>query len=280
MTNTIRVGGAQIPVTASIEKNEITIKKAIDWAADNNVDYLVTPEASLSGYTTDFEKNFPILVDSLQAVEKYAAEKNIGLCLGTIWAESREVEESKFNLFKKNQIRYYSKNGKLVGATNKMVMTALDTDIGVEPDTKLHGILLPIGDQFIPTAGLVCADLYGWCEFKGGLPQHYHDIGAKLFIHSTNAERNTDPLKNEVEEIWLEGWLRRVSLYQACPIIVADNCYMMDGTEYDGPTMTQSGVIINGVWMTKVPRTGTQYFYYDLPLENIAISIPDELKSV
>jgi predicted amidohydrolase len=275
MTGTIRVGGAQIPVTASIEKNELTIKKAIDWASENSVDYLVTPEASLSGYSTDFEKNFPILADSLVNIEKYAATKNVGLCLGTIWAENQSVKEDEIVLVKKNQIRYYSKTGKLLGTTDKMVMTALDTAIGVEPDTILRGILLPVDDKtVIPTAGLVCADLYGWCEMKGGLPQQYHDIGVKLFIHATNAERNTDPVKNEVEEIWLESWLRRVSLYQACPIVVADNCYMMDGTEYNGPTMTQSGVIVNGVWKTKIPRIGTQYFYHDLDLENITMDTP------
>ena len=95
MTHTIRFGGAQIPVTASIEKNELTIKKAIDWASENSVDYLVTPEASLSGYSTDFEKNFPILVESLTSIEKYAATKNVGLCLGTIWAENQSVTEDE-----------------------------------------------------------------------------------------------------------------------------------------------------------------------------------------
>jgi predicted amidohydrolase len=279
MTRTIRLGGAQIPVTTSIEKNELAIKKAIDWASENSVDYLVTPEASLSGYSTDFEKNFPILAESLTNIEKYAATKNVGLCLGTIWAERKSEENDEIVLVKKNQIRYYSKTGKLLGTTDKMVLTALDTAIGIESDTMLRGILLPVRDEIaIPTAGLVCADLYGWCKMKGGLPQQYHNIGVKLFIHATNAERNTDPLKNEVEKIWLESWLRRVSLYQECSIIVADNCYMMDGTEYDGPTMTQSGVVINGEWVTKVPRTGTQYFYYDFDLDTIAVDIPEEWK--
>ena len=156
-----------------------------------------------------------------------------------------------------------------------MVMTALDTAVGVEAESTLCGILLPATDKIvIPTAGLVCADLYGWCEMKGGLPQQYHNIGVKLYIHATNAERNTDALKDEVEEIWLESWLRRVSLYQSCPIIVADNCYMMDGTEYHGPTMTQSGVIVNGIWMTKVPRIGTQYFHYDFNIDDLAFDQP------
>ena len=54
MKTNIRFGGAQIPVTPFQQKNVKSIKKAIDWAAENNVDYLVTPEASLSGYSTSY----------------------------------------------------------------------------------------------------------------------------------------------------------------------------------------------------------------------------------
>ena len=38
----------------------------------------------------------------------------------------------------------------------------------------------------------------------------------------------------------------------------------MDGTEYHGQTSSESGVIdAQGNWVTKVPRIGTQYFYYN-----------------
>ena len=36
----IRIGGAQIPVRADIQKNIITIKTAIDWASENKVGLL------------------------------------------------------------------------------------------------------------------------------------------------------------------------------------------------------------------------------------------------
>ena len=270
---TVRFGGAQIPCTPNIAQNKIEIKKAIDWAADNKVDYLVTPEGSLSGYTVNFEKNLPELVDALPKIEQYAHAKNVGLCLGTLWQENMRLNETESVPVKKNQIRYYGKNGKLIGTTNKTVMAFVDNDIGIVPHEMLTGISLPFEDEIIPTAGLICADLYGWGAAKGGLPQQYHEIGAKLYIHSTNGERNTDPVKNEIEELWVEAWLRRVSMYQSCPIIVADNCYMMDGTQYSGKTLTQSGVIINGEWVVKASRYGIQYFYYDLPLEGIAIKV-------
>jgi len=277
MNKTIRIGGAQIPVTPSIQTNADTIKQAIDWASENNVDYLVTPEASLSGYSINcLDKKLPDLILALGEIEAYAKEKTVGLCLGTIWQEIYKTDTGELSTVNKNQIRYYTPDGIYLGSSGKTVMTELDTAIGVAPDIVLSGIAVPFKDNIIPTAGLICADIYGWGGAKGGLPQQYHDMGVKLFIHATNGERNTDPVKNEIEEIWVEAWLRRVSMYQRCPIIVVDNCYMMDGTEYHGNTLTQSGVLINGVWVTSVPRTDTQYFYHDLELDDIILKEPIE----
>ena len=51
----IRFGGAQIPVGINIQANKKEILKAIDWAKENKVDHLLTPEAALSCllYTSD-----------------------------------------------------------------------------------------------------------------------------------------------------------------------------------------------------------------------------------
>jgi predicted amidohydrolase len=265
MSKTIRFGGAQIPCTPYIKKNIITIKKAIDWAAENNVDYLVTPEASLSGYYVNFTKDIIALTSALREIEDYAKEKQIGLCLGTLWTETNQYKE----MIRRNQIRYYDKNGRFVGATDKMVLTPLDVDIGiVAGGPQLTGIALSIGNDIIPIGGLVCADLYGHYSKEGGLPSELYGIGVKLLVHSTNADRGTDLLKDEIEDIWLEANIRRVS-HQILPIIVADNCYKMTGEPYDGRTSTQSGVCIDGIWVVKVPRFGSHYFYYDFPLDSI-----------
>ena len=47
---TLTVGGCRIPVSLDIKANLAEIKKAIDWAADNSVDIMCTPECALSGY--------------------------------------------------------------------------------------------------------------------------------------------------------------------------------------------------------------------------------------
>lgn len=275
--STIRFGGAQIPCTPYIARNIQTIKTAIDWAADNDVEYLVTPEASLSGYTTTFADG-DALVNGLQEIETYAASKAVGLCLGTLWVENGPLGNESA-LVKRNQIRYYTKDGIYLGATHKTVNTPLDAEIGVEANDTLIGVWMPAKndkDVIIPVAGLICADLYGLqCGPNGGLPEQYYKLGAKLLIHSTNADRGTDLFKDDLEDLWLDANLRRVS-YLLLPVISVDNCYHMDGSEYHGKTATQSGVLIGGKWVTSVPRFGTQYFYHDFSIESIQLSGPLE----
>ena len=51
----LRVAGAQIPVTKDILTNKKTILRAIEKAAGENADILLTPEGSLSGYAHEFD---------------------------------------------------------------------------------------------------------------------------------------------------------------------------------------------------------------------------------
>ena len=281
MKTTIRLAGAQIPVTPYTQSNVMEIRRAIDWASENNVDYLITPEASLSGYTADFDNNFNRTTDGLAEIEKYAAAKNVGLCLGTLWGENENG-----NTIRRNQIRFYRANGQFLGYVNKHFAIEQDAEIGVVSDYRTHVLPLVIDDaSFIPVGGLICVDMYG-IDGHPSVPGELRKLGANLLIHATNGHRNVDPqnglskeLDREIQEIWHDINLRRFSFINKTIIITVDNCYMMDGSEYHGETSSQSGVLINGEWVTSVPRTGTQYFYYDLPLAEIVQDIPEEFRS-
>jgi predicted amidohydrolase len=276
----IRFGGAQIPVTADISKNITTIKKAIDWAAENNVDYLVTPEASLSGYSPSFNSIPENLIYALEHIESYAAEKKVGLCLGTLW-----MEEEFNGKQVRNQIRFYDCDNHWIGSVNKNITIEEDKAANVLRDPVTKGLFLPIGDKVIPTGGLICVDMYGsvgTVDSVPNIPAKLAFYGAKLFVHSTNGTRGAwinNPLKEEfgesIQDLWHDACFKRNSFIHNIPIITVDNCYMTDGTEYHGNTSSQSGVLIRGKWMTNVPRCGTQYFYYDFNVEDIAISMPN-----
>jgi predicted amidohydrolase len=277
MKTTVRFGGAQIPVTPYVQTNLLAIRRAIDWAAENNVDYLVTPEASLSGYTSDFDNALNRIVESLQEVEEYAALKNVGLCLGTVWDEAEYSGQVR-----RNQIRFYNNTGNFCGTVNKYYCIEDDVKLGISSDNRTGLIPLPVADKVIPAGGLICVDMYG-VEGGHSLVWQLKGMGAKIILHSTNGVRNIEPtnglskeLSNKISNDWNDINLRRASFLTRCPILTVDNCYMADGTEYYGNTSSESGVLVDGEWVTKVPRTGTQYFYYDFKVDDIAIDWPNQ----
>jgi predicted amidohydrolase len=268
MSGTIRFGGAQIPVTTDALKNTNTIKKAIDWASENCVDYLVTPEAALSGYTKEFADDPEKLSNCLEDVVKYAGSKSVGLCLGTLWFNNNKHRSTIHN-----QIRCYDKKGKFIGDIDKCVLTPYDVKIGVKEWETVTGVLLPYDNYVIPIGGVICADLYGHNSSQGGLCEKLWHAGAKVFIHPTNALRGKSSTDDEIESMWVESWIRRGSR-QLLPFFVVDNCLDMEGNEsYTGPTLTQSGVCIKGIWEVKCNRFGTEYFYYDFDLDEIAVTL-------
>lgn len=263
MNDFLRFAGAQIPCSENINDNVNTIKKAIDWAEENSVDYLVTPEGSLSGYTTTFADDLDLLKSSLKTIEEYAASKKIGLFLGTLWVEDSEEESEK-----RNQIRFYDKEGILKGITNKIITTGHDFTIGIKDGEYLNFMMIEEQDKIIKTFGFICNDFYG----KEGYPNLANIAFTNesvLFIHSTNAERNKSTIHDQVMNDWHNAHLRMVSYLAEVPVITVDNSWLMDGKEWDGMTSSPSGVLINGEWKVQAPRTGTQYFYYDLPIKNL-----------
>mgnify|MGYP001567386792 FL=1 len=260
----MRIAGAQIPVTLDIKENTKTIKKSIDWAVENNCHFLVTPEASLSGYDSYFDED--ILVNALAEIEEYSAEKQIGLCLGTLWKEKEEIGEVR-----RNQIRFYDNLGKILGVTNKTYLVNQDNGcLAHELDDKgiqVHNLrcqkVQKVGKQQINAVGLICNDLWGngW-PGKPSLSNLALQSGlCDLFVHSTNGARGNP--HDEIYNKWHDAHLLMISQATQIPIVTVDNTCHMNGHPYDGPTSSESGVTVDGKWVTKVPRLGTQHFYYD-----------------
>lgn len=263
MKDYIRLGGAQIPCTKDIDQNVKTLKDALTWASENNVDYLVTPEGSLSGYTLTFAEDLQKLKDALRQIENFAAEKKVGLFLGTLW-----VEDYDGNHVRRNQIRFYDKEGVLRGVTNKIILTDHDTDIGIMEGQSPNYMVIKEGDDFIPVGGFICNDLYGREGFPN-LPNIAFINGVSLFVHSTNAERGKDQLYDSVTNDWHNAHLRIVSYLAGVPLITVDNSCLMDGEEWNGPTSSPSGVVIAGDWKVQAARVGHHYFYHDLPINKL-----------
>ena len=263
--NFIRIAGAQIPVTMDVQKNIITIKTAIDWAVDNSVDYIITPEASLSGYQENF--NTTELIDALAEIEEYQKAKNIGLGLGTLWEELNRDGTTQLE----NQLRFYTKGGRLHGRHGKTILCPLDDKIGIVASGAIRHTFLDTDDPnlIIPVAGVLCNDLYG----KQGAVQlmaELHKYNYKIYIHATNAEREVSDTYDSVYKEYHNALLRLVSyLSKTRAILTVDNSINIDGTHSD-KTSSTSGVLAYGEWQKTVPE-GIQYFYHDFPLDIYAV---------
>jgi hypothetical protein len=80
----LRVAGAQLPVRNDVQKNLEAITRAIEFAAREKADVLVTPEGSLSGYTPKF--NAAATAHAMEALVQRARQANVALVLGTCFA--------------------------------------------------------------------------------------------------------------------------------------------------------------------------------------------------
>lgn len=264
MNNFVRFAGAQLPCTDNVDVNIISIKKAIDWAVENQVDYLLTPEGSLSGYHKDFDT--PELVQGLAEIEQYAANK-VALCLGTMWIE----KEGEFDV-RRNQVRLYHKDGTFNTAIDKTIVTPHDGDLGIIASQNVYAAALSDfvnADSEPLVAGVfICNDFYGRDNYPN-LTRMAYQNGAHIFLHATNADRGVGRLYDKIMDDWHTAHLQMTSYLSGLPVVTVDNCCGMAGGEWDGPTSSQSGILIGGEWVVKAPRYGTHYFYYDLLLDSL-----------
>jgi len=99
----LRVAVAQIPVVADIEANIETIASAIDLAATEKAEILLTPEGSLSGYRHKFDQ--ARVEVGLKKLVARASAANLALALGTCFVER---EDGRCY----NQVRFYDADGK------------------------------------------------------------------------------------------------------------------------------------------------------------------------
>ena len=264
----MRIAGAQIPVGLDIQVNKQEILKAIDWAKENEVEHLLTPEGALSGWCSGWQNKEEELVEALREVEKAQIDAGIFLHLGTCFTEKENV-----GIVHRNQIRHYHKDGYIQGATNKTFCVdgenCLSRDHLRDPVTLIELAPGNLG------AGLLCNDMWGYHEAGvRPLTTVYGSIpGMSLIFHATNGAkvRDDDP-SFEAFNKWHDGFLWMSAFSCGVPILTVDSCtpWDWDGKDEDVVTMrrtsSESGVIDNTGWKTSVPRYGRQYFYYDLTL--------------
>ena len=263
---TIRIAGAQIPVGADIQRNKTEILKSLDWAKENEVDLLVTPEGSLSGYVaSDWWNKLDELNDALKEVEDHQKKLGIELHLGTCLQETEELGN-----INRNEIRSYNKKGELFQVTVKSYGIAFERCVNKDGQ-PLYTWTLPFDERPTNVTALICNDMWG-CVEQDGEPINQLLVNANLdlIIHATNGVKfNPKDIRYKAFDAYHNGFLCMTALKALTTIITVDSCVPWD---WDGDeskvdvciTSSQSGVVDFSGWLTDVPRFGRQYFYYDL----------------
>ena len=272
----IRLAGAQIPVSIDIEYNKREILKSIDWAKENKVNHLLTPESSLSGYGEMWLDKIEQLESSLKEIEEHAKNAGIYLHLRTNFQE-----KEFFGKINRNEIRHYDDKGKLLGVTYKTYGADCEVTLPREDSDPL--VIVPtcadrkkINNRFSAIGGMICRDMFGYLDgtefVKTPLHIQYKKFNCvDVLFHATNGTRYPEgSIRQEVYDLWHEAFFRMAASESSIPVLTVDSCtpwYWDETSEIpidSVSTSSQSGFIDFRGWRTDVPRRGRQYFYYDM----------------
>lgn len=290
MKKTVRVAGAQIPVSTDIQFNKKEIIKALDWAKENEVDHLLTPEASLSGYKPEsLLNNKDQLEEALKEIEDHIASKNMDILfhLGTLFIEP----ERQGNL-NRNQVRHYEgRDGQchIFSTTNKIACVGAD-DFVISGD-EINVLKLPHRrDREYKMATLICNDMWEWDNNHMLNFKMASEVQPDIIFHATNGVKFTQSMlthSNNFPDIeydnkflcntfndWHESHLKMTAVQSCATIVTADSCVpwywdpIDESTISDCMTSSESGIINPlGIRLTDVSRYGRQYFYTDIPTD-------------
>ena len=241
------ISGLQMDVSNDIDSNRKQIVEAIKKAASEKADFLVTPEGSLSGYTSNFDQKE--LAGALEAVTAEASRLKVGLMLGTCYKQIVKGKE-----FCYNQVRIYSPDGQFLGEYSKILRCSiLDVPGTGEMVEYAEGELKTFeweGNRF---GILICNDLWATPGYTT-MPNPYlawrlKQMGAQFIVHCINS--GTVQKYRTFHESSAELWALSVKL-QILEVNAAQGNEIINA---------QSGLIdSNGERSLRVPDSGVQFF--------------------
>ena len=211
---TLCVAGCRIPVGMDIAANATAIMRAIDWASENGVNIMVTPECALSGYmwAPDDRQDPRIqeLAQALGALQEYSLLKAVDLVLGTACYNAQGAWSN---------MQAFIVAGRCVDHYEKQVL------FGAEQCVYTSGHRLTVLDykQF-KIAGLICNDLWSnpilWPGESADLLQELRRQKVDIVFVSANI-----PPSNEQQELfyaWTDACIRMYSLTGDWNTVVSD----------------------------------------------------------
>ena len=249
----LRVAGAQIPVVRDVAANVAAIGRAIDYAAAEKADILVTPEGSLSGYTHEFDPE--AVARGLAEVLRRAREAKVALALGTCF---REEDGQVYN-----EQRHYDKEGGFLGYHAKILRCRRAAMPDRKGEVDFYGTK-PLGTfdwHGLTVGGLICNDLWANPEYTPmddpHLTQQLAKMGAKLIFHSVNAGQSKEGEELTLVRAFHESNLRLRARSGRQWIVVANAA---DPKGERAGHVTSGVVDPTGNWVVQAEAKGERFF--------------------
>lgn len=243
----IRLTGLQMNVTNDVNVNKKQILSGIEKAVEEGADFLVTPEGSLSGYTSNFSQ--AEVSSALNEIRSVAAGKKMGLILGTCYKEVINGKE-----FCYNQVRIYDPEGIFIGEYSKILRCSnLNLPGTGEMIDYVEGQLKTFEWKGIRFGVLICNDLWATPGYTT-IPNQYlawklKQLGATLIVHCINS--GTVQKYRPFHESSAELWAYSIHV----PILEVNAAHENERIN------AQSGLIsADGERVIRVPDSGTQFF--------------------
>ena len=250
----LRVAAIQMPVTRDIQANLCHIQAGIEWASAEKAEILLTPEGSLSGYTHVFDSSH--VKRALRQVSAAAAERKLGLALGTCFVEDDDKTY--------NQLRFYAADGRFLGFHSKTLPTgSLDKRPVGEINNYAITSLRTFSFNQLTIGGLICNDLWAnpVCTPQPDihLTNQLAGLGARIVFHAVNGGRSADEW-SDVNWAFHSSNLRMRARASRVWIVTVDSCELVD-IRCSAP----SGVIDpDGNWRVRAREAGIDRFVYTI----------------
>ena len=244
----MRITLAQIPVLNDVGKNLSELKEAVLVASNDKADILLTPEGSLSGYTSKFNKQE--VKDALAEVTAFASHHNVGLALGTCFYEDDWVCY--------DELRFYLPTGEYLGCHTKTLLCG-NLDEPPVGEINEYGVMpLRVFDYMgIKIGGLVCNDMWANPFWTPGddpnLVKKLSRLGAKIIFHTVNGGRDDSDFTQNTVKTYHEVHVLMKAKAHNVFIATVDNAY----PTHIG-TSSYGGVVSPDGWLHKMKGIGRQ----------------------
>lgn len=254
----LRVAGFQMAVETDIRRNADTLCAAVRQAAAAGADILLTPEGSLSGYTTAFDPG--VVAAELERVTALARAAGLGLALGTCF---REPDGLVYN-----QIRFYARGGEYLGFHSKILCCgSMDDPALGEINGFAASPLRTFAWEGLTLGGLICNDLWANPQCTPmpdpHLSQQLAHMGARVIFHAVNGGRDGEPWAREVIWPFHEANLRMRAAAGRVWIVSVDN-----SSPPEWPCSAPSGIVDpRGNWVCRAEPAGEQLFVHTIDLD-------------